>query len=381
VDRPEILNNHSLYGHTGGSNQYIATGNSGSFTPTPQTTSVQASDYYTHPDEDVDRLEILNNHSLYSHAGGSDQYIATGSSGSFTPISQTPSVQASDYYAHTDDDVDRLEILNNHSLYSHAGGSDRYIATGNSGSFTPTPQTTFVQASNYYVHMDDDADRLEILNNHGPYIHASGSNQYIVAGSSGSFTPISQTPSVQALNYRVHRALEPNHTFTRPTPYPSELIRNVRAFRAPRTIEQERGEIMRTGVIQVGTIILQCGYALTVFQAVDDVTITAQSLHPPRRGRQPQHTLAATPGSHHQITVPDQQQPQIGAPVVTRSCVSDNAQKSIISKAKNDYYYKILCECPFPADSSASALTSVNNAITNVLGGMSSPFFPAILLC
>ena len=80
--------------------------------------------------------------------------------------------------------------------------------------------------------------------------NAGGSNQH------GSFTPISQTPSVQASNYRVHRALEPNRTFTRPTPYPFELVRSVRAFRAPHTVEQERGEIMRTGVIQVGTIIL-----------------------------------------------------------------------------------------------------------------------------
>ena len=121
---------------------------------------------------------------------------------------------------------------------------------------------------------------------------------------------------------------------------------------------------MSTGVIQVSTITLQRTYALNMFQAVDDVVITGQSLPPPRRDRQPQCMLAATPG-------PSVEDPQIRASVDMRSCVSMDVQKSIILKAKNDFCCNFLCEYPFPSptDSNASALTLVNNVITNVLGG------------
>ncbi|KIM68233.1 hypothetical protein SCLCIDRAFT_20626 [Scleroderma citrinum Foug A] len=100
-----------------------------------------------------------------------------------------------------------------------------------------------------------------------------------------------------------------------------------------------------------------------VIQAVDDVVITGQSLPPPRRDRQPQCMLAATPG-------PSIEDPKIGAPVDTRSCISMDVQKSIILKAKNDFCCNFLCKYlfPSPTDSNASALTSVNNVITNVLG-------------
>jgi len=180
-----------------------------------------------HADEDADQPEILNDQGPYGYAGCSNQHIAAGNSGAFTPTLQSTSAQAANYYAHTDEDADRLDILNNHGPYIHTGGSNQYFSAGSSGSFTPTPQTTSAQASNYCVQWplehslvdtNENAGQAEFPDSYGLYINAGGSNQR------GSFTPISQTPSVQASNYRVHRALEPNRTFTRPTPYPFELV-------------------------------------------------------------------------------------------------------------------------------------------------------------
>ena len=238
---------------------------------------------------------------------------------------------------YTDEHVGRREILNNYRLDVHADESNQHPVAGDTGSFITVPHTTASDpVSSYFtqwafdhplVDTNENAGQHKFLHNHGPYINTGGSNQPIMADTIDFFTPAPPTLSVQTSNYRIHRTLEPIRMSACPSPYLSELVRSVRAFQAPSTVEQECGALMSTGVIQVSTITLQLTYALNMFQAVDDVVITGQSLPPPRCDRQPQCMLAATPG-------PSIEDPKIGAPVDTRSCVSMDVQKSIISKAK-----------------------------------------------
>ncbi|KAI5981112.1 hypothetical protein EDD15DRAFT_2204521 [Pisolithus albus] len=237
--------------------------------------------------------------------------------------------------------------------------------------FTPDPyEPTYptlvedVQNDTNYTTYFDDIDL---------YDRAGGSSHIVDTVRSSALPTYSIDPS----NATFQSAYQPPQRITRPTPYPSDLgiIRNVRAFGPLRSMEEERGQLMRLGVIQ----------------AVSDVAITGPVRQRPIRNR----PSAMQPRAEHQ-------NPSMGAPIsqappiltsqapptqndpilaVPASAVSADTKKQIIFEAKRYFRREIITRLPFPSQEASNDLsrTSVDTAIRTILGD--SPHWTIDKIC
>jgi len=82
-----------------------------------------------------------------------------------------------------------------------------------------------------------------------PHVGGSDVGSFVADTIRSSATPMH---SIDPSYSRLHPTIHPPQQYIRPTPYPPELgvIRNVRAFGPMRWTEEDRGQLMRLGVIQ-----------------------------------------------------------------------------------------------------------------------------------
>ena len=204
------------------------------------------------------------------------------------------------------------------------------------------------------------------------YDHMGGSNvgSFVADTIRSLTTPIhSINPSYSSFHSRF---LQPSQRITHSTPYPPELgpIRNVCAFGPLRCIEEERGQLMHSGVIQVTQYLHYCARLLTTFQAVSDVAITGMSRRRPLRNRLSAPYQNPSAGQISQVR-PIGDQTTTAQEAVTYPTVDNDTKAHIILEAKHRFRYQFFAKSPFPTQEASNdySRTSLRDAMNIILGG------------
>ena len=159
----------------------------------------------------------------------------------------------------------------------------------------------------------------------------------------------------------------------RPAPYPA--IQTVRAFGPRRSVEAERGQFMRAGVIRVcECLTLHTVDSYCYVKGVSDVSVTVQ------RGirRRAMPTSSATQVNQSSSSSVSQAVTPQPAPLrAPQIALSSDHKQSILTEAKRCLRNTILCDIPFPSkeDMKVQATRALDSAINMVLEGAISNLF------